>query len=163
MIDVALVPTGETLDVILEAGDLRSEEGLTTAVLISLFSDALAREEDPLPDDGTDRRGWWAGVVLDRDRGDEHGSRLWLLERERLSNETLVRAEEYAREALSWLVREGIAERIEAAASRLDTGTMLLQVTIARGSAKERADLWTAQLEAALEVGPTRFELVAVP
>lgn len=163
MIDVALVPTGETLDVELVEGDLRLEEGLTTCVLVSLFSDGLAREQDPLPDEGTDRRGWWAGIVLERDRGDEDGSRLWLLERERLSDEVLVRAEEYGREALSWLVREGIAERIEATASRLDLGTMLLELRIVRGSAKERADLWAAQLEVSLEVGPARFDLVAVP
>lgn len=163
MIDVALVPTGEALDVEVVAGDLRTEDGLATAILVSLFSDGLARTEDPLPDGGPDRRGWWAGNVLERDRGDEHGSRLWLLERERLSDEVLVRAEEYARDALSWLVRGGIAERIDAAASRLDLGTMLLQVTITRGAARERADLWVAELSRSLTIGPARFELVAVP
>lgn len=163
MIDVALVPIDQTLDLELVDGDLRVEEGLTTCVLVSLFSDALAREQDPLPDLGTDRRGWWAGTVLERDRGDEHGSRFWLLERERLSDETLVRAEEYIVEGLAWLVREEIAERVEATASRLDLGTMLVAVRIIRGSAKERPDLWTAQLETSFEVGPARFELVAVP
>lgn len=163
MIDVALVPTGETLDLVVEGGDLRPESGLRTAVLISLFSDGLAEADDELPDSGSDRRGWWAAQVLEADRGDFFGSRLWLLERSKLRNETLVAAEEYAREALAWLVRAGIAERVDVTATRLDVSTLLLEVRVVRGEAVERADLWRAELEADVELGPTRFRLVAVP
>jgi phage gp46-like protein len=163
VIDVALVPTGETLDLVVEDGDLRPEEGLRTAVLVSLFSDGLAEADDELPDDGRDRRGWWAAEVLDADRALGWGSRFWLLERAKLTNATLVAAEEYAREALAWLVREGVAERVEASASRLDLGVLFLEVRLVRGSATERADLWEAELSSSLDVGPTRFRLVAVP
>lgn len=163
MIDVALVPTGEVLDLALEAGDLKLENGLLTAVLVSLFSDGLAAADDELPDGGTERRGWWGAEVLDQDRGQGHGSLLWLLERSVLTNETLARAEEYARDALAWLVRARIAQRVTASAQRLDTTTALLSVEIMRGDATERADLWAAQLSASLDVGPTRFVLVAVP
>ena len=163
MIDVALVPVDETLDLVLEGGDLRTEDGLTTAVLVSLFSDALAAADDELPDLGTDRRGWWAAEVLEEDRSAGFGSLLWLLERSKLRNETLVQAEAHARAALAWLVEEGIAERIEATASRLDGQTLFLEVHLFRGRATVRADLWTAQLAITLEVGPARFALVAVP
>ena len=163
MIDVALVPTGETLDLVLEEGDLRPEDGLRTALLVSLFSDGLADADDPLPDSGSDRRGWWAAEVLEADRAIGWGSRLWLLERSKLTNATLVAAEEYALDALSWLVRAGIAERVEASASRLDLGVLFLEVRLVRGSATERADLWEAELASTLDVGPTRFRLVAVP
>jgi phage gp46-like protein len=163
VIDVALVPTGETLDLELEAGDLRHENGLTTSVLVSLFSDGLAAADDELPDLGSDRRGWWAAEVLEEDRGRGFGSLLWLLERGKLQNETLVEAEAHASSALAWLVEDGIAERVQVSASRLDRSTMLLAVTLIRGAAVERADLWTAQLALSLEVGPMRFDLVAVP
>lgn len=163
MIDVALVPTGDLLDVVVDGGDLRPESGMTTAVLISLLSDGLAEADDELPDAGADRRGWWAGNVLARDRGDFFGSRLWLLERSKLSNEVLVRAEELVREALAWLVSAGIAERVDVTASRLDNFTLLITVSIVRGEATERPDLWTSQLSATLAVGPTRFQLVATP
>lgn len=163
MIDVALVPTGETFDLVLEGGDLRLEDGLRTAVFVSLFSDGLADEDDELPDGGPDRRGWWAEEVLEEDRGDAFGSKLWLLERAKLLDSTLVRAEQHVREALAWMLRAGIAERVEVAASRLDRTTMLLEVRLVRGNASERADLWTAELAADLEVGPARFRLVAVP
>lgn len=162
MIDVALVPVGETLDVVLEGGDLRPEDGLLTAVLISLFSDGLAAADDELPDLGTDRRGWWAGQVLDED-GSGFGSLLWLLERSTLRNETMVRAEDSARAALAWLVQEDIAERVEATASRLDLTTLSLEVRVIRGNAAEGADLWAVELSRTLQVGPVRFALVAVP
>lgn len=163
MIDVALVPVGEVLDLVLEGGDLRSEDGLLTSVLISLFSDGLAAADDELPDQGTDRRGWWASDVLEEDRASGFGSLLWLLERSSLRNETLVKAEASARDALAWLVSEGIAERVEATASRLDLSTLALEVRILRGSATQGADLWTAELGRTLQVGPVRFALVAVP
>lgn len=162
MIDVALVPTGETIDLVVEDGDLRLEAGLFTACLVSLFSDGLAAADDELPD-GVDRRGWWAGEVTPDDRGDFFGSRLWLLERSTLANATLAAAEAHGREALEWLVREGIAERVEVTASRLDRTTLFLSVQVVRGSATARRDLWTAQLAASVAVGPTRFSLVAIP
>jgi len=163
MIDVALVPVGETLDLVLEDGDLRTEDGLTPAALVSLFSDALAAADDELPDLGTDRRGWWAAEVIEEDRAAGFGSLLWLLERSKLRNETLVQAEAHARAAFAWLLEAGIAERVEATASRLDGQTLFLEVRLIRGQAAERADLWTAQLAVTLAVGPARFALVAVP
>jgi len=163
VIDVALVPVSETLDLVLEAGDLRPEAGLRTAVLVSLFSDGLADPDDETPDGGPDRRGWWGAEVLDEDRGDFFGSRLWLLERAALRDATLVEAESHVREALAWLLREGIAERVDVTATRLDRATLSLEVRLVRGAATERADLWSAELAETVEVGPTRFRLVAVP
>lgn len=163
MIDVALVPVGEILDVVVEGGDLRPEDGLLTSVLISLFTDGLAAADDELPDEGAERRGWWAGEILEEDRASGFGSLLWLLERSTLRNETLVKAEAYARAALAWLVDEGIAERVEATATRLDLTTLFLEVRLVRGSATEGADLWAVELARTLQVGPVRFALVAVP
>lgn len=163
MIDVALVPTGEALDLVLEAGDLKLEHGLRTAVLVSLFTDATADADDELPDASGDRRGWWAEGLLAEDRGDQFGSLLWLLERSKLSDDVLVAAEEHVRASLDWLRRAGIAERVEVSSSRLDRSTLFLEVRLVRGEAVERADLWTAEFAAELEVGPARFRLVAVP
>lgn len=62
-------------------GILTSDNDMHTAVLISLFTDGLARADDPY--EGTDRRGWWG------DLGNEKtiGSRLWLLRREKLTRD----------------------------------------------------------------------------
>ena len=46
-------------DLAIISGDVLLTDGLETAVILSLFLDARARDDDPLPDGGTDRRGWW--------------------------------------------------------------------------------------------------------
>ncbi|MCQ6634636.1 phage GP46 family protein [Escherichia coli] len=40
-------------------GVLASENDMHTAIIISLFTDGLARADDDY--EGTDRRGWWGG------------------------------------------------------------------------------------------------------
>jgi phage gp46-like protein len=98
-----------------EENDLVLDDGLETAILLSLYLDRRADAGDVLPS-GTDRRGWW-GDSLPRVAGDKIGSRLWLLDRAKETTETLQRAEEYIREALAWLVEDRVADKIEAAVS----------------------------------------------
>lgn len=92
------------------AGVLTSGSDMYTAVIISLFTDGLARSDDQ--HDGTDRRGWWG------DSGSEMtiGSRLWLLNREKLTRDVAMRAEQYAEEALLWMKTDGMVREIEATA-----------------------------------------------
>ncbi|WP_410015801.1 phage GP46 family protein [Sodalis sp. C49] len=87
-------------------GDLLSGNDLETAILISLFSDRLARADDDY--DGDDRRGWWG------DSGADYpiGSRLWLLRRRKLTLATAASAETYATEALQWLIDDGVVSSI---------------------------------------------------
>lgn len=133
MTDVALAFDALTLtaDVALEGGQLVAEHGLLTAVIVSLFSDRLAQEDDPLPFEDSDRRGWWADIVPPVP-ADKIGSRLWLLHREKQTQETLLRAGEYAREALEWLVEDQVAERLEVEAEWVRTGVLGLRIAIHR-------------------------------
>lgn len=87
-------------------GGLLDGDDLDTAILISLFTDRLARSDDAI--DGDDRRGWWG------DTGSEYpiGSRLWLLRREKLTTKVALKAEDYANEALAWLVDDGVVTAI---------------------------------------------------
>ena len=66
-------------DWLLQQPSLAGDDGLDTAVILSLFSDARARAGDdtPAPDD---LRGWW-GDAFAAKTGDRFGSRLWLLGR----------------------------------------------------------------------------------
>ena len=90
-------------DLALETFALASDDGLETAVILSLFTDARARDDDTLPAGQTDRRGWWADA-FPAVAGDRFGSRLWLLRRSKQLQESLIVAREYAEEALAWLV-----------------------------------------------------------
>ena len=87
-------------------GGLLDGDDLETAILISLFTDRLARSDDAI--DGDDRRGWWG------DTGSEYpiGSRLWLLRREKLTTKVALKAEDYANEALARLLDDGVVTAI---------------------------------------------------
>lgn len=99
--------------------DLGVDDGLLTAVVVSLFTDALAESTDELPTGETCRRGWWGDATLDD--ADSLGSRLWLLAREKVTDNLLARFEEYAAEALAWLVEDGHCGSVSVSASRSGT------------------------------------------
>lgn len=88
------------------SGDLVSGDDLETAIYISLFTDRLARDDDDY--DGTDRKGWWG----DTDADYQIGSRLWLLRRQKLTTTVATSAVSYAKEALQWLIDDGVISGI---------------------------------------------------
>lgn len=91
--------------------DLASGGDLEAGTLLSLFLDRRAEDDDPLPAEDGDRRGWWADQFLE-DGGDRIGSRRWLLDRAKRLPDTSKRYEEYDREALAWMLEDGVASRI---------------------------------------------------
>lgn len=95
-----------------DTGNLAVGDDLATAVWMSLFTDRRAATDDVLTDGTDDRRGWWGDALADK----PIGSRLWLLDRAKRIPETLRRAEAYAREALAWLVEDGVAARVDVTA-----------------------------------------------
>jgi len=111
--------------------DLATDEGLQTAVILSLFTDRRADDSDPLPIGQTDRRGWWGDTLPDVAE-DKLGSRLWLLEREKEQTSVLIRAEEYAREALQWLLDDRVAAQVDVTAEVPRSGVLGLAIAIHR-------------------------------
>lgn len=131
MSDLALVWSDDGGDLAYENGDLVLESGLLSAALVSLFSDRRARADDALPGDATDLRGWWADVYA-HVTGDQIGSRFWLLSREKQLDQVLQRAQDYAREALGWMIEDGVAAKVDAVASAPRTGVLRLVISIYR-------------------------------
>ncbi len=119
MTDIALAFSGTDLraDWLLGPRGLVAEAGLRSAVAVSLFSDALARTDDVIPDGTDDRRGWWGDLPREGQPPDPLGSRLWLLVREKRTEKTRRRAEDYAKEALAWMVKDGVAAEVAVSAS----------------------------------------------
>ena len=109
MSDLKLTWNGWGADATVEGHDLALEDGLATAVILSLFLDARARADDALPDGGTDRRGFWADTVAPA---------------------VLRRAHDYAAEALRWLVEDGVASRVDVSAAMPRLGLLSLAVNI---------------------------------
>jgi phage gp46-like protein len=137
--------TYPSCDWVFEAPDLVNDEGLETAVVLSLFTDALAAEDDVLPSlTEDDRRGWWA---------QPWGSKLWLLTREKWTDDVRLRAEFYTREALNWMMQDGVADDIQVEARLMDIGQVAVAVAIYKDGrllfAKPFGLLWQATIEEA--------------
>lgn len=92
------------------AGRLDTDATLATAVTISLLTWARANEDDIQPS-ATDRKGWWGDTYPDVP-GDTFGSRIWTLIGLPMP-QALERAEGVVRDALAWMLEDGLADRIE--------------------------------------------------
>lgn len=115
----------------LEQLGLVEDDGLDTAVIISLFTDRQAEASDVIPDGTDDKRGHWSDSFPDLD-GDLIGSRLWLLTREKQLPEVMVRAREYCEEALTWMVQDGVASEVTVTVTNPREGILYAQIEIAK-------------------------------
>ena len=132
MADAAMVMTENGGELVLSGFDLERDDGLETAVIISLFTDRRASPEQipvELPQD--DLRGYW-GDIANATPSDQTGSLLWLLAREKQLPQVLGRAQQYCREALAWMVEDLVATRVEVTAQFVAQGWMLILVDIYR-------------------------------
>lgn len=132
MADAAMVMTENGGELVLSGFDLARDDGLETAVIISLFTDRRASAEQlpvELPQD--DLRGYW-GDIGNATPSDQTGSLLWLLAREKQLPQILGRAQQYCREALAWMVEDLVATRVEVKAEFVAQGWMLILVDIFR-------------------------------
>lgn len=120
-----------------------ARDDLARAVVNSLFSWARAEEDDKRP--GESKMGWWADSFSDE--GDKFGSRLWLLMRSSRTSEDIALAEEYALEALQWMLDDNIAAEIKTAAELDSFERLNLQIEIVRPDGKSLtarfADVWS--------------------
>lgn len=115
---------------------------LTRAVVISLFTWRRAK-----PDDETDMpMGWW-GDTWPVAQNDRYGSRLWLLQRKKLTNQTALEARTYIREALQWMIEDGLVSRIELIIQRTGINELGNSITLWRNGEPTTIsfdDLWSA-------------------
>lgn len=104
------LPAGGDIEV--THNGLSSDEGLVTLVLICLFTDAPAADSDVIPDGTDDRRGWPGDSFSDF----SWGSKLWLLDREKLTESVRLRVENYASLAMQPLLQTGYARTAQVTA-----------------------------------------------
>jgi len=128
--DIALILENNCWDLKLANGDLVGDDGLETAVAISLFTDKRVTDEQ-LPELQDDKKGWWGDMISEVNQ-DQIGSRFWTLKRSKVSNETLRLYEDYAKEALQHLIEDGVARSITVSANYNDDFVLLLDITIVR-------------------------------
>lgn len=98
---------------------------LTRAVVISLFTWRRAESDDNVDNP----MGWW-GDTWPTVQNDRIGSRLYLLRRSKLTNQTPIKAREYITQALEWMIDDGVAARIDVDSQRTGIDTLSAGVTI---------------------------------
>lgn len=134
-----LAPTQHGL-IDLQAGSsgIIMEDTLYSSIVISLLTDRRAHADDELPTHQQpgnplppDRRGWCGDALADIE-GDRYGSRLWLLERAKQTEETRRRAIFYCKEALQWIVDDGHATSIEVTAAWAGVGRLNVNVAVTK-------------------------------
>lgn len=136
MSDVGLFIVDDYFDLKLDNGDMVLDDSLETAVIISLFTDRRVAAEE-LARDQTDKMGWWGDMFPDVDQ-DKIGSRLWLLRRAKRTTATLRLFEDYCKEALQWLVEDGVATAIKVTAeydaSYFLVGSIVIEKPVGQGT-----------------------------
>ena len=110
--DVAITHTEDGGAITFRAGQPDMEQGLATAVYISLFTET----------------GWWGNALAVPE--EQIGSDLPALEAKPLTNRTRLDAEEAARKALEWMVEQGVAKSVTVAASIIGINALGLVVTL---------------------------------
>jgi len=119
--DIALQMGRYAGDVVVNDSDLERDDGLETSVIISLFTDRRAAVDQIPPEfPRDDLRGWWGDV-----------------------------AQQYAQEALQWLIEDKVALQVTVATSYISVGWMLIEIDIYRPSVQvvryRYGYEWTAQ------------------
>ena len=138
MADIALVwdNVNGRADFAIVNGDLLMDDGLQTAVIISLFCDRQAGPGDVIPDGSADPRGWWGDAAATAGQSlSLTGSKLWLYARSLQTNDMLLNLQAAASEALAWMTAGSppIASSVLPVASYPSRGRVRLVITIQQG------------------------------
>lgn len=125
------IPTSKRLgpsDQAVGTNDLVQDTTLESTIVIMIGSNARADDSDSLPSSYNNHGGYWGSSLL----GFELGSKLWLLGRAKLTDDTAVVAAQYTDEALLPLVDEGVAASVKSTASLISNSRIDIETIITR-------------------------------
>lgn len=147
MSDIALVCKEKTkvYDTSVSNGDLLTGNDLESAVIVSLFT--WARAEVSEVDEGSPRFGWW-GDKIDVDNKDRTGSKLYLLKRCKITDDTIAQAKEYIEKSLLWMVEDKVISELSVIVERdtNDKNRINASIELIRGDRTKTMrfnDLWS--------------------
>ena len=144
MSDFALTKKSNGLyDLDMSNNDLVLTNSLSNAVVLSLGT--WARDER-LNDSATiePQIGGWFGNVL----GDAFGSRIWKSFRDTLNSASVSRATAFAKDALKWLVDDGVAKSVDVNVTGFEGTKVYFNVVVNKPDASGEEFRWQANWEA---------------
>lgn len=123
-----------------DEGDFLMTDSFDTAIKMSFFGEVRAdRSEAPSPER---RRGWWGNTV--NDDAYEFGSKLWLLDQVRSTQDTLNKAINYTQLGFQWFVNDNLLSNINVTGELLPDNVRI-QITLVRSNSIVETryfDLW---------------------
>ena len=112
-----------------DAGDIESEDSFDSTLIVSLFTDARADENEvPVPED---RRGWIGNLGYSF----QIGSKLWLYSQSRVTPALVSAVRSEVQSALDFYVTDGLVKSIDVTAEMIGSGVSF-SVTINRHNSK---------------------------
>lgn len=146
--DLALLWDSGEFDLSIDSStdDLVGDDGLRTAVILSLYIDARAGDDDEITDGTDDLRGCWFDEFLSPDGG--YGSKSWLvIERGKITESAMREIEAHDADALQWMIDDHVARDVSVIVSS-DGDSIVREVTITRPSGTDVRFRFSAQWQA---------------
>lgn len=136
--------TGDYYDLTITNGQFDTVTNFDTALNMIMFAERRADESEiPVAEY---RRGWWGNEILHEDDPDfEIGSKVWLLEQARATDQTLAELIDYVKQASEWLITDGHVSEVEVTGSYTSSTTARIQIDLIIFSNKVESryfDLW---------------------
>lgn len=125
-----------------ESGMLDASSGFETPVTASLFT--WGRSPNANVSEQGQRFGWWGDSYTTKP---PIGSLIWTLRRAKNSPETRRRLRSMCRDALAWMVADGIAKSITVEAERYALQAISLKISILRADGGRWAGIWRVHLD----------------
>ncbi len=120
-------------DLVFEENDLKAENGLETALMISLFTDRRATNDER---EIGEQRGWF-GDLLGETEGDQIGSKIWLLGRAKFTTETNSFLNKYATDACQWMIDDGLVKDVSVEVERYDFETLAFKCAVTKNDGEK--------------------------
>ena len=122
-------------------GDLSSVDDFSTSIDLSVLTNERANSSE-VPQ-ALERRGW-IGDLTPRTEGFRAGSKLWLFEQSRRTQDTVNDIRNAVQEGLQWIVDKGQAERIQVDSEMIGDSGVRVTVVISVGNnrVKRYFTLW---------------------
>ena len=133
--DFKLAGPSGFFDLILDGAEFGTVDGLETAIVISLFTDARAKASQVK---SPDRRRGWVGNILNIETGRQLGSRLWVYDQSRLTPDIMNAVAEEAKRCLFWMVQDGVARSINAGVEKISERAINIVIDIVTASGENR-------------------------
>ncbi len=118
-------------------GDVVTEDSLDAAIIVSVLTDRRADSSEVKP--AHLRRGW---IGNEETPGFEIGSKLWLYEQARVTRSVLNGVSDAAKDALQWLVEDGVAISVREPVVGVTQTGLDLTVTVEKPNSEAQSEFF---------------------